>query len=1300
MIKQLLTSALGLSFLATNAQVVPNIDWVKYKSDRSQISNVPSAIDANNNAFITGYMFVTASNANANTVKYDQFSTELWTASYDNGGFDNSKAIVLDAAGNSYVTGESDGTGTGRDIVTIKYDPNGTQLWATRFNGATNGNDVGNSIILDPSGNVYVTGYTTNMGGNRDYVTIKYNASGVQQFAVIFAGAGNGNDEAVAVAFNNNRLYVTGTAINASGNSDLVTLRLNQNTGATVWTKSENGTANSNDVAYALLAYNNDVVVVGQIANSTTGNDYITSYYNGNNGNTVWSKQYDFANTNGGATALTVDATNRFAVTGIVNNGGIMEYHTLLYNTSGTQLWVNKVSTGLAGVNANPQIAVDPIANHFYVCGQKQGTGSDILVYQLTPSGNKSWEETFNGAQNSTDAAVDLVVNSSGVIYVAGASLNSSAKYDYTTIRISQTPVAFPIDFNNANEPATLNNLYYENTGEIVDFSLSSVNDIKFYSKNTYPQYFIKKSGLSFLIRKKDDIQSWDSTARIDLNFIKANQLSKAYSFDIQNDGYLNYFKPSFGAAGKTDVKGSKRLMIPNIYTNIDLHYYSNSDGIKMYFVVKPNANPKDIELAFSGNINSSLNSSNQLLINSTLGNFGFKAAKIYNITSAVTTMSVVGTFTNTSLNTYKFNVGSYISALPLVVELEQLKTGTSTNSACDWSTFYGGSGWENSKKILVDATGNTFLIGETDSPNFPSLTGGFLTSNGGSRDAFIVKLSPSGAPLFGTFYGGGGSSTEANGIAINSNGDILIAGTTADAALPIVPASSSTFFGGTYDGYVAKFNSTCNSLLFSRFYGTASDDYLSDAGIDASDNFYFGGNSQSNSGLPAGSGGGYVQTSGFGVNGIVGKINSANVLTWSTYFGGGGIDAINSIKVKSNGNILISGTTEAQNRASLNVSNPICGVPLNGSDFPDCTGGGAFYGQAFGGGFQDNFIAEFNSTGNMIWSTLFGSAAQDNDAYLAVNPANQNEVFLVGNTGRLSASLSTGASGSYIQSDPLPGAASRGYIAKFVNRQLVWFTLLGDGGNIGANSAVCDNNGNLYVTGYVKAAIYSTGSTCQPVIQANAQTQFPKCFPVGVFNQVSFGGSAATGDAFIVGFNGNNQMIWSSFYGGSSFDEGKALAYDQTNNKLCFTGVTQSGASIFPLLDPATGNYQQNTNAGSSTSFLNPSVNRDCFLAKFCVNFPSVGIEEKSSNKGINAMSVYPNPTSHYTEIKVGNSINGTGKYNLIDISGKIVESGEIIINDSKSTINFQNKDLINGLYLLKVSYKAELYLSKLIIE
>ncbi len=83
-------------------------------------------------------------------------------------------AIAVDLANNSYVTGYSPGTNSGNDIVTIKYDQNGNQIWVQRYNGPGNGDDEGNAIAVDNNGNVYVTGYETTAAGGTEMVTIKY----------------------------------------------------------------------------------------------------------------------------------------------------------------------------------------------------------------------------------------------------------------------------------------------------------------------------------------------------------------------------------------------------------------------------------------------------------------------------------------------------------------------------------------------------------------------------------------------------------------------------------------------------------------------------------------------------------------------------------------------------------------------------------------------------------------------------------------------------------------------------------------------------------------------------------------------------------------------------------------------------------------------------------------------------------------------------------------------------------------------------------------------------------------------
>jgi Beta-propeller repeat len=107
-----------------------------------------------------------------------------WVAAYNGVGnyIDQATAIAVDKAGNVYVTGRSPGVSTGNDYVTIKYNSDGQQQWLVRYNGPANGDDAAWAIAVDGSGNAYVTGQSVGAGTDDDYTTIKYNANGQQQW--------------------------------------------------------------------------------------------------------------------------------------------------------------------------------------------------------------------------------------------------------------------------------------------------------------------------------------------------------------------------------------------------------------------------------------------------------------------------------------------------------------------------------------------------------------------------------------------------------------------------------------------------------------------------------------------------------------------------------------------------------------------------------------------------------------------------------------------------------------------------------------------------------------------------------------------------------------------------------------------------------------------------------------------------------------------------------------------------------------------------------------------------------------
>src|SRR5690606_22816974 len=106
-------------------------------------------------------------------------------------GNDVANAIAVDGSGNVFVTGTSTNSASRNDYVTIKYSNSGMPLWTNRYNGPGNGNDLANAIAVDGNGNVFVTGTSTNSSTGNDYATIKYSSAGVPLWTNRYNGLGN-----------------------------------------------------------------------------------------------------------------------------------------------------------------------------------------------------------------------------------------------------------------------------------------------------------------------------------------------------------------------------------------------------------------------------------------------------------------------------------------------------------------------------------------------------------------------------------------------------------------------------------------------------------------------------------------------------------------------------------------------------------------------------------------------------------------------------------------------------------------------------------------------------------------------------------------------------------------------------------------------------------------------------------------------------------------------------------------------------------------------------------------------------
>ncbi|UCF43719.1 MAG: SBBP repeat-containing protein, partial [Planctomycetota bacterium] len=185
----------------------------------------------------SGFVYVTGrSNGTGDdyaTIKYDPADgNELWVARYNGpgNGQDEAQAIAVDDSNNVYVTGGSYGSGTDHDYATIKYDlADGNELWVARYNGPGNDIDVAHAIAVDDSNNVYVTGVSYGDSTDEDYATIKYDPNGNQLWLDRYNGPVNGIDYATGIAIDDmGNVYVTGESGYMSPESHYATIKYSQ----------------------------------------------------------------------------------------------------------------------------------------------------------------------------------------------------------------------------------------------------------------------------------------------------------------------------------------------------------------------------------------------------------------------------------------------------------------------------------------------------------------------------------------------------------------------------------------------------------------------------------------------------------------------------------------------------------------------------------------------------------------------------------------------------------------------------------------------------------------------------------------------------------------------------------------------------------------------------------------------------------------------------------------------------------------------------------------------------------------
>jgi uncharacterized delta-60 repeat protein len=269
--------------------------WVRRYNRTGSSFNTEQAtsmtVDAVGNVYVTGKSNFSSNYYDYATIKYNTTGDQQWVAIYHAPGNLNysgiATAITLDDAGNVYVTGESQFSSYNNDYVTIKYTSSGTEQWVAIYNGPENNADYAKSIAVDISGNVYVTGYSYE-SPDYDYATIKYNSSGTQQWASRYNGPNNSSDIAVSLSLDAiGNVYVAGTSRgNGVGNNanDYAAIKYNSS-GIEQWAVRYNGVGNLSDMAASIvLDAENNVYVTGESFTSSTNRDFATIKYSQSQG--------------------------------------------------------------------------------------------------------------------------------------------------------------------------------------------------------------------------------------------------------------------------------------------------------------------------------------------------------------------------------------------------------------------------------------------------------------------------------------------------------------------------------------------------------------------------------------------------------------------------------------------------------------------------------------------------------------------------------------------------------------------------------------------------------------------------------------------------------------------------------------------------------------------------------------------------------------------------------------------------------------------------------------------------------
>ncbi|MCC7429737.1 SBBP repeat-containing protein [bacterium] len=800
----------------------------------------------------------------------------------------------------------------GNDVFVGKLNSTGSAITFSTLLGGTS-YDYCTGLAIDPTGTTYLTGYTSSnnfptslnaydntFNGENDVFISKVSSTGTNLLYSTFLG-GSQHDEANGLVLNNSFYAFIGgytssvdfpTVLGAfdpsfNGNKEVFTSSINfGGTGdlaITNFTVSPNYVCVGNPISF-------DVTVSNLGANSSDGTVVLDFDGDGD---------FDFSQNFSGlaAASSTVLTFNTTSTTGVSFTPLVI---ATLDNAVDTNFANNSATSSYANSTENYDVQ---FLTASFVTTPKVGF-STILNVTLKNNGCNSASGTVT---------VDWFNNGTSVSTLAFGPI----PFNGTQV-ISFTSPIFPA---NGNQTLAVSSNLTSGTDEVpannngtVNYTVDSApaNDYSTYLGHKFDDFLWAldvRNGFAYVggSTKSSDFPlvagAFDTVNNAGDCFVtKLNQAGTALVYSTYLGG-----SAAIEEINKITVDGNGNAFATGTTTSTDFPttvgaYDETFNGGNDIFITKLNTTGSGLE--FSTYLGTNVNE----LSNGT----SVDASGSFYITGYASSNDFPTT-AGTLDQTWSGNVDVFLTKL------------NSTGNALNYSTFVGDTNYDYGYAVFVDAATNVYLGGHTFSIGFPTTSGTYDTSWNGAADAFLLKLDPTASSLIYSTLIGMDFNDYIWGLEVDSSGNAYVCGQTQQATLgtfPTTPAAHDrTFNGGAFDCFVAKFNPTATTLLYSTLLGGNGDDYANSLSLDQNNFAYVTG---------------YTFSSNFSVtpgafddlfNGerdaFVARINTtASTLTYSTFLGGTLLDEAYGIYFdKVNPAFYVAGTTRSNNYPTLTGS-------------------------------------------------------------------------------------------------------------------------------------------------------------------------------------------------------------------------------------------------------------------------------------------------------------------------------------------------------------------------------------------